>query len=666
MPRWNLIPPCEWLETEQQVIEAGTYLSTTPHKEVAFDTETTGLHYIRDYPLMFSLSDGVRRFAGLWGDIGNHPGFGNHYAIKDWILENPAITIIMTNAKFDTHMSANRGVMLQGPMFCTLVMDWLHDENRWNHDLKATARDHCGIKMRDFKQVFPMKPKRKNQPPDTAGAAILRKISTPEGFAEAKEYAGLDAFASFRVKEYLMYKLLEEEIARGYSYWQYFLDWEVPFTRVLWNMERRGFMLATGHLKAQIGPLTEDIEKTMSELAHTVGHPVNPQSPKQLQKLFFEELNRVPTKWTKGGKSGIKQPSTDSEVLGAWVEDGDPIAKLILECRSLVKTRGTYIEGPLALVDDNLRIHTQLKQHGTVTGRLSSKEPNLQNLPRPGSDKYRIREAFVAPPWKALLVRDYEQLEMRIMAHFSQDPRMLQAILDGLDLHCFTVSLMYGYDYDEVIEAKKAKKNPTDRQQLILDARQAAKAIGFGLIYGIGPKKLGINLSADLGKEVTLQDAQGMISRYFGIFQGVQAFIKSTHHRCKKTEFVRTIIGRKRRLPGINAQGGSDDDDDVNAKGIAAMARRQSVNSIIQGTAADIAKAAMIRCEMDPELRTLDAQLLMQIHDELIFEVPDNPETKALVDKRVVEIMEEPFPGQSLSVPIPTDGSFAYTWADAK
>ena len=656
MGNWNLIPACDWLETEARVIEAAAYLANTQHKRVAFDTETTGLHYTRDYPLILSLSDGVHRFACEWEP------WGTHYAIKDWILGNPAITNIATNIKFDMHMVGNRGVQVLGPLWCTLVLDWLYDENRWNHDLKATARDHCGIRMKDFKQVFPfLKKTKKNPIPDTAGAAIRRKMSTPEGRTEAIEYAGLDAFSSFKVCEYLEEQLKLDELQPGYTYWDFFVGLEARFSRVLWNMERRGFMLATGHLRGQHGPMTQDIETMKGELAHAVGHPVNPSSPQQLQRLFFEEMGRTPTKWTKGGASGIKKPSTDAEVLEGWADDGCPISRLILDTRSIVKSRGTYVEGPLELVDENLRIHTQLKQHGTVTGRLSSKEPNLQNLPRPGSDKYRIREAFVAPPGKILFVSDYEQLEMRIMAHFSEDPRMLEAIWDGLDLHCFTVSLMYGIDYEEVITAKKTKaEDRTDRQKQIVEYRQAAKAIGFGLIYGIGAKTLGINLSADLGRIVTLQEAQGMIRKYFGIFQGVEAFIKQTHRDCKKVEFVRTILGRKRRLPMINSKGGDSE------KGIAAMAKRQAVNSIVQGSAADIAKAAMIRCEEDPELTTLGAMLLLQVHDELIFELPDIMEVRTQVEHRVTEIMETPFPGFELKVPIPTDGNFGYTWADAK
>lgn len=670
MATWNLIPPAEWLETEAQIIEASNYLqhegavdASTGMRKLGFDTETTGLHYTRDYPLILSLSDGIRRFAAEWEPWGRHP------AIKDELLENPRILNILTNAKFDMHMIGNRGVQLLGDTRCTLIMDWLFDENRWNHDLKTTAREHCGIKMLDFKQVFPMHKKKKGRPDDTAGAAIKRVMADPEGRQRAIEYAGLDAFASVKVHDFLEDRLKRDFLYDDYSYWQYFLDWEVEFTRTLFNMERRGFKLATGHLRAQIGPMEEDIEELNGQIAHLCGHPINPNSPKQLAKLFFEELGRTPIKYTKGGKTGIKSPSTDAEVMDRFAEDGCPYAQLIVDIRNLVKTKGTYIETPLELVDDNLRIHTQLKQHGTVTGRLSSKEPNLQNLPRPGGDSYRIREAFVAEPGKILLVRDYEQLEMRIMAHFSQDPRMIQAIRDGLDLHCYTVSLMYGVEYSEVAAAKKKSKDElTERDIMLLGYRQAAKATGFGLIYGIGAKKLGLGLGKELGREYSVKESKALIRSYFDIFTGVEAFIKGTHKACKQDEFVRTLLGRKRRLPMINAGGGrrSKDGDDVNTSGIAAMAQRQSVNSIVQGSAADIAKAAMLKCEADQELKTLGSEMLMQVHDELIFEVWDTPEHRALTDKRVKQIMENPFGDFQLSVPIPTSGDFAYTWADAK
>lgn len=654
---WNLIPPCEWIDTEAQLVEATNYLSTK--WAVAFDTETTGINVGRDTPILFSISDGVRRFGGYFE-------WCHHPLLKDGILENPHIATIGTAIKFDTHMAANRGVDLKGELYDTLVLDWLYDENRWNHDLKSTARDHCGIKMKSFRETFPMFPKRKNHPIDTAGDAIKRKMSTPEGAAEAKEYAGLDAYASYKVFDFLKAQLMQDTLGEGYSCWDYYMQWELPFTRVLYNMERRGFTIATGHLKGQIAPIVRDMERIKGEIAKLAGHPINPNSTPQLRTLFFDTLGYKPIKYTKGGKSGVKAPSTDAEVLSKWADDGDVFANKILDYRGLSKTKGTYLEGPLALVDENLKLHTGLKQHGTVTGRLSSSEPNLQNIPRAGTDKYGIRDAFIAAPGRILLIMDYAQLEMRLMAHFSQDPKMIQAIRDGLDLHCYTVSLMYGVEYDEVAAAKKAD-NPTEWQITLIGYRQGAKATGFGLIYGIGAHRLAAGLTKDLGREVDVHEAKKMIRGYFDIFQGAERFIKDTHTACRNVEFVQTLLGRKRRLPSINASGGSGDDADVNATGIAAQARRQSVNSIIQGTAADIAKSAMIRCEYDHELRELGADMLLQVHDELIFEIDDDIDVINLVKKRVKHIMENPFGEEfELSVPLPVDGGVGYTWAEAK
>jgi DNA polymerase-1 len=366
---------------------------------------------------------------------------------------------------------------------------------------------------------------------------------------------------------------------------------------------------------------------------------------------------------TDGGTTGNKQPSTDEDVLQTLADTGCAISKMIMVHRKVSKIYGTYVEGILRWVDKDLKIHTTLNQAGTVTGRLSSRDPNLQNLPRPKGDNFKIREAFTASPGKRLVVADYDQLEMKLMAHFSGDVRMIEAIRSGKDLHCVTVSLMFGERYEEVYAAKQAK-NPSPEQEILLMKRQSAKAVGFGLIYGIGPVKLAGQLTEELKRPVDRSEASLNIKQYFASFPGVDLFIKETHAACQKREFVQTLLGRKRRLPQINARGGATKDED--SKGIVAEAKRQSVNSIIQGTAADVAKAAMIRCEFDPVLRELGAQLLLQIHDELILEVDDIPEKIIATKKRVKEIMEDPFPGFKLSVPLTTDAKDGYTWTEAK
>lgn len=654
---WNMIPDAEWVETPEQLAEVGSYLVNSGKENgIAYDTETTGLSTFSDIPLMISFSDGLRRFA-MMAEWLHHPW------IKDGILQNPEITKIGTNIKFDMHMTANAGVELKGPVEDTLVKSWLHNENRFGHGLKDTAKDYCGIKMVDFKEIFPMRKGTAKTPGETAGDAIRRVLADPVTRLKAIEYSGLDAYASHRVSTYLDDRLAEESIGHNWSLLNHFETWEAPFTQALWNMERRGFMICTGHLRTQRGPMEKAMVDIEGEIAQLAGWVVNINSVNQLRKLFFEQLKYEPYKMTDGGTTGNKQPSTDEEVLNHFVERGCPFSKLIMEHRKISKIYGTYIEGLLSWVDKDLRIHTTLKQGGTVTGRLSSAEPNLQNIPRPKTDKFKIRNAFVAAPGKRLVVADYDQLEMKLMAHFSGDPRMVDAIASGKDLHCVTVSLMFGENYDDVIAAKKSK-DPTPEQEILLMKRQSAKAVGFGLIYGIGPSKLAMQLTEELKRIVTKEEAQNDIKRYFAAFPGVDRFIKETHQECHRTEYVQTLLGRKRRLPQINARGGTSADED--SKGIVAEARRQSVNSIIQGTASDVAKAAMLRAEHDPELKRLGALLLMQIHDELIFEVDDVPEIVAAVRKRVKEIMENPFTDFQLNVPLTTEAHDGYTWTDAK
>lgn len=655
---WNLIPDAEWVENEHQLAEAGQYLLNSGKVNgIAYDTETTGLTTYSDIPIMLSFSDGIRRFAMMADPWLHHPW------VKDALLQNPDITKIGTNMKFDMHMTANAGVELKGPVEDTLVMSWLHNENRFGHGLKDTAKDYCGIRMLDFKEIFPMRRGTAKTPGETAGEAIRRVLADPAGRLKAIEYSGLDAFATHRVRGILKDRLKDESIGTNWTLWDHFQAWEVPFTSTLWNMERRGFTICTGHLRTQKGPMEKAMLDIESEIAQMAGWVININSTKQLRRLFFEQLGYAPVKMTDGGTTGNKQPSTDEEVLQVFLDNGCPFSKLIMEHRKISKIYGTYIEGLLGWVDNELRIHTTLKQGGTVTGRLSSSDPNLQNIPRPKTDRFKIREAFTAAPGKRLVVADYDQLEMKLMAHFSGDPRMVEAIASGKDLHCVTVSLMFGEQYDEVIAAKKAKE-PTPEQDILLMKRQSAKAVGFGLIYGIGPDKLASQLTEELKRAVTRDEAKNDIKRYFGAFPGVDLFIKQTHQDCHRTEYVQTLLGRKRRLPQINARGGSAADED--AKGTVAEARRQSVNSIIQGTASDVAKAAMLKAEHDSVMRSIGAQLLMQIHDELIWEVDDHPEAIAATKKRAKEIMENPFENFRLNVPLSTEAHDGYTWAEAK
>lgn len=685
MSTFNLIPPAEWLETDAQAQEAGEYLFyNTRENGLGTDTETTGTNIVKDVPLLMSLSDGNRRFAFWIQDVFRWPW------ILDWLLRNPEINKVGTFLKFDMHMCANVGINIEGNLEDTIAMDWLYDENRsGRHGLKETAKDHCGLVMKEFTEIFPMRKKvpisKKNPqgiPAETAGEAIRRVMADPVERLRGVEYAGLDAWGSVRVKMWEKEQLSQIFMFPGRSLWQHYCDTEIPFTRVLYSMERRGITACSGHLRAQGVPMQGDLDKLEKEIVKIVGWPINPNSPPQMRKYFFEQKGYKPVRWTDGGTSGIKQPSTNAESLEHFKDTMDcTVSKLMMKQREVAKAKSTYVDGLQNWVDHNSRIHTTLNQHVTVTGRLSSTEPNLQNIPRPDEDKFKIRAAFCAALGCVLVIADYDQLEMKLMAHFSQDPEMIGAIEAGKDLHCYTVALMYGENYEEVYEAKvqkeRDKKGLTDRQKILLLLRQAAKNTGFGLIYGIGPMKLSAQLvdagvfqapTNDEELKENIRKAKDLINKYFRAFPGAKRFIDETHKKCMETEFVQTLSGRFRRLPAINAKGGGGKENDYeDAGGISAEAKRQSVNTIIQGTAADIAKQAMIVAEHDPVLLSIGAKLLLQVHDELIVEVEDTPEKIAICKKRVQEIMEMPWgPNFHLSVRLTAASGSGYTWVDAK
>lgn len=507
------------------------------------------------------------------------------------------------------------------------------------------------------------------------------------------DYASLDAWASYTLVDTLCEELEAVQMTDSTNLKEYYYRTTAKFLRTLWNMERRGFFIDLPAVHALRIPMGKDIDKLERDLVRMAGWDVNPNSPKQLLKLFFTQnaagkwedpFGNRPRVWTKGGSTGIKNPSTNKEVIKEWAEKGEPLAACLQEHRVLKKLHGTYLTGLPATTDKIGRIHTDLKIHGTVTGRLSSGNPNLQNIPSRGEWGKRLRELFVAGRYgdagdhtvrplrhistpghshgqkMTLIVADYEQLEMRIMAHMSQDPTMIETIREGKDLHSMTGALAVGADYDEIVAAKKAD-NPTDDQKALIELRAGMKAVGFGLLYGIGAGKLGAQLGLPLVTKTmkngrtydSCPEAQELINTYFEIYPNVRRFIYDTHDRCEEDLYVQTIQGRYRRLPDII----SDD------RAMASMARRQSVNSIIQGSAADIAVEAMLKCEYSKELRSLGVRMLMQIHDELVFEVPDIPEVVEKAATLIKELMENPIP---MDVPIIISMDQAHSWGEAK
>jgi len=663
------------VDTQEKAEKVLRYLMK--HRRVGVDTETTGLKIHRDVVLFWGLATMDRRFCIL-GDL--LPYFSPLFMAKN-------ITKVFTNAKYDRHIIANSGGgLFQGRIVCTLVQDWLLDENRRSHGLKQCVKDHFGDPMPAFKDVFGKAVRAENQ-----AGEMLAMLHSPiqEERDKAIEYTSRDPWESLRLANHLEAQLEEQVVDDGgYNLLQHYWDVEEPFGQVLWNMERRGVMINSDYLEEIAPGIEEQIDLIERKMNRAAGRVVNLKSTPQLRELFFDQLGVMPTKFGKPhAKTGKVMPSCDKEILAAWAEgdigfwDGEreiqgdeedvayvqDLAGALTEHRGLSKFLGTYVHGMEPFIDENFRIHGVINQHITRTGRISMSKPNLTNIPRLENDKFGIRYAFIADGGRTLLVRDYEQLEMRVMAHFSGDKNMIQTIRSGKDMHAFTVGEMpMGFSYAEVVAAK-AKKDAglplTAREKEACTKRTGAKAVGFGLIYGIGEVKLGRQLGLPIivridkkgNKRETCPEAKKLIGHYFGVFPGAKRFIKDTHSWTHSEGYVQTYLGRFRRLPTIFSSN----------RRLSTQAERQSVNSIIQGSAADIVKMAMIKCENDPDLQAVDARMLLQIHDELMFSVPDHDDIKSDVDRRVQEHMESPF-NEELATALPTSGGYAVSWGEAK
>jgi DNA polymerase-1 len=410
------------------------------------------------------------------------------------------------------------------------------------------------------------------------------------------------------------------------------------------------------YLKTIGAQVTKDLARLGREITKLIGHPINLNSTAQLQDYFFGSKGYKPMKLTKGGKTGVRKPAVDADVLDHLAKElKDPVAELLLQYRELEKLNNTYIQGIQESLDRWGRVHTRFNQDVARTGRLSSANINLQNIPRPDTDKYKIRRAFIAEPGNDLIVADYEQLEMRLLACAAMEKDMIDIFLKGWDIHMGNAALVFGIPYEDIEKAKKTDQQVkegklpesamTDYFRTCLIRRQQVKSVGFGLNYGMKERKLANALN------IPIEEAKGIIERYMSRYPAVERFYAESIETAKRTGYAFTLLGRRRFLPEINSV-----QNDARWR-----AERQASNVPIQGTAADVVKMAMILCDKANLTDEYGYHMLIQVHDELMFEGPK--ETAQPCKKVIKEIMEDSLPSK-LAVPLTVSIANGANWME--
>jgi DNA polymerase-1 len=515
----------------------------------AFGDEAVYLPLAHDYPAAPS-QIGVEKGLSL---------------LRPW-LEREDRPKVGENVKFDTHVLANHGVRLAGCAHDTMLESYVLEVHE-RHDLGSLAQRHCGWTTLGLDEV-------------TGKGAARIPFSAVE-VARATEYAALNADCTLALHQLLHPRIAQDEkLAFVYS------RIEMPVLPVLYRMERNGVLLDKARLEAQSHELGKEILEKEQRAYEAAGQPFNLGSPKQIQEILFERQKLPVKKKTPSG-----QPSTDEDSLAELALD-HPLPKLILEHRALSKLKSTYTDKlPKSVNPRTGRVHTTYSQTTAVTGRLSSNDPNLQNIPIRTPAGRRIRECFIAPPGAKIVSADYSQVELRIMAHLSGDESLRRAFLRGDDVHRATAAEVFGVPLDKVTP----------------DERRVAKVINFGLIYGMSSFGVAQNLGIERAT------AQAYVDSYFSRYPGVKRYMDGTREKARAQGFVETVFGRRLWLPELRS----------GAPVRRQAAERAAINAPMQGTAADLIKLAMIAVQDFLEKEKLETLLIMQVHDELVLEVPD-------------------------------------------
>ena len=570
----------------------------------AFDLETTGLNpmLVQLVGLSFSPALGEAYYIPVghvgWGQVEQLPLKQVIGQLKP-LLEDAKLAKVAHNGKYDMTVLAEYGVSVSNLAFDSMVAAYLLGEKPLG--LKDLAFSRLGIEMTPIAELI--------------GSSTKQISMSQVEISRASDYACADADMTLRLAELLDAELQQQEL------WQLFSEVEMPLVPVLVSMGRSGVALDTDLLRQMSHRLGKRLLTLEAEIYTNVGHRFNINSPQQLSSVLFEELKLPPGRRTKGGYS------TGASVLEEL--DGEhPVIELILDYRQLSKLKSTYSDALPALVNPKTdRLHTSFNQTRTATGRLSSSEPNLQNIPVRGEISRGIRQSIISPSGSCLLAGDYSQIDLRVLAHLSQDEVLLSAFGWDEDIHAATAARLFGVSPSQV--------RP--------DMRRLAKTVNFGVIYGMS--QYGLEQATELSRK----EAEQFITTYFEKHLGVKEYLESTKQQARQQGYVQTLLGRRRYIPEINSSN----------RTLREAAERMAINMPVQGTSADIIKVAMVKLAWEMARLEVRSKLLLQVHDELIFEVPD----------KELEVMRELVPrlmstALKLSVPLKVDIKIGNNWGE--
>lgn len=518
------------------------------------------------------------------------------------LLESEIHLKVAQHYKYEWIVLRRYGIELAGVEWDTMLMSYLLDPGKNSHGLDTIAQDYLRTQTITYE--------------DVAGKGAKQVSFDMVDVEQATQYAAEDADITLRACTKMEPAMIEAELREIHD------DIERPLSIVLARMEETGICIDTDILGELSVEFEAEIEELQAAINESAGQELNANSPIQLREVLFDKLGLPVKKRTQTG------PSTDQSVLDQ-LRELHPLPALVLEYRSFTKLKGTYIDAlPQLIREETGRIHTDFNQAVASTGRLSSSNPNLQNIPVRSDRGREIRRAFVPADSRVLICADYSQIELRIMAHMSGDKKLLEAYRNNADIHRLTASEIFDVDFDAVTD----------------DERRAGKTINFGVMYGMGSRRL----ARDLG--ISTREAKTYIENYFDRYQGVAAFFDQLRDRARDVGFAETLMGRRRLLPDINGYGRQR-----------AFAERVAVNMPIQGTAADIIKVAMLEIQRRIDAESMPVSMLLQVHDELIFEVDEDAVDESL--KMIVEEMESVV---SLDVELKVDAGVGTNWMDAK